>query len=132
MARVTVEDCVLKIPNRFELVGLAAQRARSISAGAPLTVDRDRDKNPVVALREIADETVILDTLRDSLVQSFQKHLEVDAPDDDGDFQAIADASGGRLEGGDEDGPVDDDLDLESLARELTAQADDFRGREDC
>ena len=62
MARVTVEDCVVKIPNRFELVLLAAQRAREITSGAPLTLDRDDDKNPVVALREIADETVQLDT----------------------------------------------------------------------
>lgn len=131
MARVTVEDCVLRVPNRFELVGLAAQRARGISAGAPLTVDRDRDKNPVVALREIAEETVVLDVLRDTLVQSFQKHLEVDLPDEDVEFEAIATMPHVRTEAGDEDGPMDDDLDLESLARELAAQADDFQGRDD-
>ncbi|MBF0166551.1 MAG: DNA-directed RNA polymerase subunit omega [Alphaproteobacteria bacterium] len=83
MARVTVEDCVTKIPNRFELVMLAAQRARDISTGAPLTVDRDNDKNPVIALREIADETVSLDVLRNSLVQGLQKHVENDQPEDD-------------------------------------------------
>ncbi|PKU23098.1 DNA-directed RNA polymerase subunit omega [Telmatospirillum siberiense] len=83
MARVTVEDCVLKIPNRFELVMLAGQRARDISSGGQLTVDRDNDKNPVVALREIADETVNLDTLRNSLVQGLQKHVEVDEPEED-------------------------------------------------
>jgi DNA-directed RNA polymerase subunit omega len=82
MARVTVEDCVVKIPNRFELVLLAAQRAREITAGAPLTLDRDDDKNPVVALREIADETVGLDHLRGSVVRGMQKHVEIDEPED--------------------------------------------------
>ncbi len=79
MARVTVEDCVDKVPNRFDLVLLAAQRAREISGGAELTVDRDRDKNPVVALREIADVTVRPVQLRESLVTSLQRVL----PDDD-------------------------------------------------
>ena len=83
MARVTVEDCVLKIPNRFELVMLAAQRARDVSAGATITVDRDRDKNPVVALREIADETIDLELLREGLIKSLQKHVEVDEPEED-------------------------------------------------
>jgi DNA-directed RNA polymerase subunit omega len=83
MARVTVEDCVVKIPNRFELVMLAAQRARDISSGAAITVERDRDKNPVVALREIADETIDLDMLREGLVKSLQKHVEVDEPEED-------------------------------------------------
>ena len=83
MARVTVEDCVLKVPNRFELVMKAAQRARDISAGAPLTVERDDDKNPVIALREIAEETVGLDELGDALVQGLQKHVEMDEPEDD-------------------------------------------------
>ena len=80
MARVTVEDCVDKIPNRFDLVLLAAQRARQISGGAELTIDRDRDKNPVVALREIAEETVIPTELVESLVGNMQK-VQVD--DDD-------------------------------------------------
>lgn len=83
MARVTVEDCVVKIPNRFELVMIAGQRARDISSGARLTVDRDNDKNPVVALREIADETVSLDLLRNALVTGLQKHVEVDEPEDE-------------------------------------------------
>ena len=83
MARVTVEDCVLKVPNRFDLVLLAGQRAREISAGAPLSVDRDNDKNPVVALREIADSTVDRDELRESLVSGLQKHVEVDEPEED-------------------------------------------------
>ncbi|MEX0921188.1 MAG: DNA-directed RNA polymerase subunit omega [Rhodovibrionaceae bacterium] len=83
MARVTVEDCVLKVPNRFDLVMLAAQRARDVSAGAPLTVERDNDKNPVVSLREIADSTVDHDNLRNSLIQGMQKHVEVDEPEED-------------------------------------------------
>src|SRR5215813_2509443 len=82
MARVTVEDCVVKVPNRFELVLLAAQRAREISSGAPLSIDRDDDKNPVVALREIADETVGLDHLRNSVVRGMQKHVEIDEPEE--------------------------------------------------
>ena len=82
MARVTVEDCVVKVPNRFELVLLAAQRAREITSGAPLSVDRDDDKNPVVALREIAEETVGLDHLKDSLVRGMQKHVEMDEPEE--------------------------------------------------
>ncbi|CAA7617019.1 DNA-directed RNA polymerase subunit omega [Magnetospirillum sp. SS-4] len=83
MARVTVEDCVLKVPNRFELVLMAGQRARDISSGARLTVERDNDKNPVVALREIADETVPLDGLQNALIQGLQKHVEVDEPEED-------------------------------------------------
>ena len=82
MARVTVEDCVVKVPNRFELVLLAAQRAREITSGAPLTLDRDDDKNPVVALREIADETVALAHLRDAVVRGMQKHVEIDEPEE--------------------------------------------------
>jgi DNA-directed RNA polymerase subunit omega len=82
MARVTVEDCVLKVPNRFELVLLAAQRAREITSGAPLTLDRDDDKNPVVALREIADETVALEHLRGAVVRGMQKHVEIDEPEE--------------------------------------------------
>ena len=84
MARVTVEDCVDKVPNRFDLVLLAAQRAREISGGSELTIDRDRDKNPVVALREIADETLSPDDLKEDLIHSLQKHVEVDEPEHDG------------------------------------------------
>ncbi len=83
MARVTVEDCVLKVPNRFELVLMAAQRARDISSGGRLTVERDNDKNPVVALREIADDTIPLDHLQNALVQGLQKHVENDEPEAD-------------------------------------------------
>jgi DNA-directed RNA polymerase subunit omega len=80
MARVTVEDCVDKIPNRFDLVLLSAQRARQISGGAELTIDRDRDKNPVVALREIADETVMPEDLREAAISTMQR-VQID--DDD-------------------------------------------------
>jgi DNA-directed RNA polymerase subunit omega len=89
MARVTVEDCVDKIPNRFDLVLLAAQRAREISGGAELTVDRDRDKNPVVALREIADETVIPKNLKETLIGSLQRVL----PDDEDEADEIGSLS---------------------------------------
>lgn len=83
MARVTVEDCVLQVPNRFDLVMKAAQRARDISAGAPLTLERDNDKNPVVALREIADQTVNLEVLGDAIVTGLQKQSEQDEPEED-------------------------------------------------
>lgn len=83
MARVTVEDCVDKVPNRFELVMLASHRAREIAAGSPATVLRDNDKNPVVALREIADETLSPDDLKEDLIHSLQKHVEVDEPEPD-------------------------------------------------
>ena len=83
MARVTVEDCIEKVSNRFDLVMLAAQRAREVSAGAPITVERDNDKNPVIALREIADETVELENLQESLIVSQQKHVEYDLPEED-------------------------------------------------
>ncbi|WP_445681974.1 DNA-directed RNA polymerase subunit omega [Radicibacter daui] len=78
MARVTVEDCVEKVPNRFDLVMMAAQRAREINAGSHLTVERDNDKNPVIALREIADETVSLENLRGSLMRGQHKHIFAD------------------------------------------------------
>jgi len=81
MARVTVEDCIDKLPNRFELVLLSAHRARMIAQGAPLTVDRDKDKNPVVALREIADEAIDKDDLQENYIHSMQKQVEVDEPE---------------------------------------------------
>ena len=81
MARVTVEDCIDKVDNRFELVLLASHRARLISSGSPLTIDRDRDKNPVVALREIADEAIAPDDLKEQLIHSLQKYVEVDEPE---------------------------------------------------
>ncbi|MEO1046182.1 MAG: DNA-directed RNA polymerase subunit omega [Pseudomonadota bacterium] len=94
MARVTVEDCVDKVTNRFDLVLLAAQRAREISGGDELTIDRDRDKNPVVALREIAEETIKPDDLEESLVQSLQKVQldDDDTPDEIGSLSKSAEA----------------------------------------
>ena len=83
MARVTVEDCIDKVSNRFDLVLLAAHRAREISSGSTLTVERDNDKNPVVALREIADETVTAGKLRESSIESLQRQIEIDEPEDD-------------------------------------------------
>ena len=101
MARVTTEDCVDKVPNRFELVLLAAHRAREISAGAPITVDRDNDKNPVVSLREIADETVPLDDLKDQLIRNMQRHVDVDEPEE---VDMMEQMSNGTLE----DKPVEE------------------------
>ena len=92
MARVTVEDCVDKVTNRFDLVLLAAHRARILSSGAPLLIDRDNDKNPVVALREIADEAVVPDELGEDLVQSLQKQVEVEENDEDEAASEKADA----------------------------------------
>ena len=112
MARVTVEDCVDKVPNRFELVMLAAHRAREISAGASLTVDRDNDKNPVVSLREIADETQSADALRERLIESNQTQIEVDEPEDD---------SMSLLMGGEPDKSAEDDMSEEKLLRALMA-----------
>ena len=89
MARVTVEDCVDKIPNRFDLVLLAAQRAREISGGAELTIDRDRDKNPVVALREIAEQTIKPKDLQEAAVTNLQKIL----PDDDDEMDEVGSLS---------------------------------------
>ena len=110
MARVTVEDCVDKVPNRFELVMLAAHRAREISAGAPITVDRDNDKNPVVSLREIADETQRADDLRERLIESNQSQIEIDEPEED---------SMALLMGAEADKPVEDDMSEEKLLRAL-------------
>ena len=81
MARVTVEDCIEKVPNRFDLVLMAAHRARMISAGGSITVDRDNDKNPVVALREIGDGAIAPEDLREELIHSLQKYVEVDEPE---------------------------------------------------
>ena len=111
MARVTVEDCVDKVPNRFELVLLAAHRAREISAGAPLTLDRDKDKNPVVALREIAEEGQSADELRERLIEANQNQIEVDEPEEDS--MALL------MGGGEPDKPADDDMSEEKLLRAL-------------
>jgi DNA-directed RNA polymerase subunit omega len=90
MARVTVEDCILRVPNRFELVLLASQRARDISAGAPLTLERDNDKNPVVALREIADKTISTDHLEAALIQGQQRYAgREEAEEDEPEFDVL-------------------------------------------
>ena len=110
MARVTVEDCVDKVPNRFELVMLAAHRAREISAGASITVNRDNDKNPVVSLREIADETQSAEELRERMIEANQTQIEVDEPEED---------SMSLLMGAEADKPADDDMSEEKLLRAL-------------
>ena len=110
MARVTVEDCVDKVPNRFELVMLAAHRAREIQAGSAITIDRDNDKNPVVALREIAEETQGAEMLRERMSESHQTQVEVDEPEDD---------QMGLLMGSDRDRPASDDMSEEKLLRAL-------------
>ncbi len=126
MARVTVEDCVEKLPDRFELVMIAAQRARKIGTGAPLTIDRDNDKNPVVSLREIAEETVDPDALREELIRSHQRVILSDEEDrnmielrdsDDGyDMRGHEPAAGMYADENLEE-DEDDDFDaLESLA----------------
>ena len=110
MARVTVEDCVDKVSNRFDLVMLAAHRAREISSGSPLTVERDNDKNPVVSLREISDETQIVYDLLERLIESNQTQIEVDEPEED---------SMALLMGGEPDKPEDAEIDDEKLLRAL-------------
>ena len=109
MARVTVEDCVDKVPNRFELVMLAAHRSRELSSGSELTVDRDKDKNPVVSLREIADETQSADELRERAIESNQTQIEVDEPEED---------AMGLLMGVEQDTPSDE-MSEENLLRAL-------------
>ena len=85
MARVTVEDCIEKIPNRFDLVMVAARRSRDVSSGAEINIERDNDKNPVVALREIAEEMIPVDEISESLIHSLQRHVEIDEPEEDVD-----------------------------------------------
>jgi len=130
MARVTVEDCVLRVPNRFELVLLAGQRARDITSGAPLTVDRDNDKAPVVALREIADSTIPLDTLQNNVIKGMQKHVEIDEPEEDHDVEIGAPAGWAAdlpLGEGDEEGIEDAAVDAE-LEEDMLASADEAEG----
>jgi len=120
MARVTVEDCIDKLPNRFELVLLAAHRARTISQGSQITVERDNDKNPVVALREIAEETIVPEDLREEYIHSMQKHVEVDEPEatevpmiqQSGDMSIVNDAA-------EEDAPEMERMTEEDLLRGL-------------
>jgi DNA-directed RNA polymerase subunit omega len=99
MARVTVEDCIDKVENRFDLVLLAGHRARMISSGAPMTIDRDNDKNPVVALREIAEKTISPDDLKEELVHSLQKYVEVDEPEPEA--APLISADGGSIDADD-------------------------------
>ncbi|MBO6562613.1 MAG: DNA-directed RNA polymerase subunit omega [Nisaea sp.] len=130
MARVTVEDCILEIPNRFDLVMVAGQRARDISAGSQLTVDRDNDKNPVVALREIADRTVDIEALQEALVKGLQRIVEDDGPEEE-DMSALeadggaaiedaADALGMQIQSAQDEGAGGgfEDVDDEVLGRE--------------
>jgi len=114
MARVTVEDCVDKVPNRFDLVMLAAHRARTIAAGAPIRVERENDKNPVVALREIADEAIDPKALREEAIESHQRHIEVDEPEEDNMAALMAAESPAET--------AADDLDEEKLLRALMAE----------
>ncbi len=111
MARVTVEDCVQKVPNRFDLVLFAAQRARQIATGADLTVERDRDKNPVVALREIAAKLIKPEDSKEDYIRSLQKHAEVDEPEES------------RPEADDREDPSHRQVTEEELLRALTTEA---------
>lgn len=124
MARITVEDCVVKVPNRFDLVMLSAQRARDISAGAPLTVDRDNDKNPVVALREIAEETVDLDHLRYELIHGLRRHVQIDdQPEEDDDM--LPGFHGPAIEDSSMSSPVDPMMEQISTVAESGSFADE-------
>ena len=112
MARVTVEDCVDKVPNRFDLVMLAAHRAREIQSGSAPTVDRDNDKNPVVSLREIAEETQNAGALRERMIESYQTQIEVDEPEED--QMALLMGNGDAV-----DSPASDDMSEEKMLRAL-------------
>lgn len=125
MARVTVEDCVVRIPNRFELVMLAAQRAREIQAGSPLTVEKDNDKNPVIALREIAENSLDLDILRQSVVTGLQRQVESEEPEDDAMELLAADRD---IAGVPEDATLDgieDEMEIEDAEEKLAGGAED-------
>lgn len=124
MARVTVEDCIEKLPNRFELVMVAAQRARKIGSGAALTVDRDNDKNPVVALREIAEETVNIADLKEDLIRGKQRIIAldddsedvIDQMDGEEEWGAMLRQGGGAVDLSDDDEDDSDEPTLEDLA----------------
>ena len=131
MARVTVEDCVDKVPNRFELVMLAAHRAREIAAGSPLTIDRDNDKNPVVALREIAEGTVELRELESSLIRGLQKVVEIEEPEgEDVELTSIS-LSGESGEAAERDEIREDLLQVADEDELEAADADEEPGMED-
>lgn len=142
MARVTVEDCIEKIPNRYELLMVAAQRAKDISAGAPITLPRDNDKNPVIALREIAEGTANIEDLQKSLVLGLQKYVEVEEPEEE-ELEIIAaekelaelddQFSGVELDAGDVSDSMqihdsDDDLDLDAEDTDSDISLDDELG----
>ncbi len=118
MARVTVEDCVDKVPNRFDLVLMAAQRARAVAAGAELTIDRDNDKNPVVALREIAETTVLPEQLREDIIEDMQKLIDDDEPEAARGVEGSEEAGAGTQLG------EGDRMSEDELLRALQAQLD--------
>jgi DNA-directed RNA polymerase subunit omega len=129
MARVTVEDCVVKIPNRFELVLIAAQRGRDMAGGAHPTLDRDNDKNPVVALREIAAESVSFDGLQNALIKGLQKHVEIEEQEEEQEIEVGAVAAwpaelGPGIEVG-EDGEEDAEVDEDAPEDDMLLVADD-------
>ena len=122
MARVTVEDCIEKIPNRFDLVMVAARRSRDVSSGAEINIERDNDKNPVVALREIAEEMIPVDEISESLIHSLQQHVEIDEPEEDSDdveiggvdlIDDLSELSGQRQVGGYEVGGAADEMGMQ-------------------
>lgn len=117
MARVTVEDCIVQIPNRFELVMLSAHRARALASGAELHVERDRDKNPVVALREIADRKLDLDGLQESLIKGLQKRIEPDQPEEEV-VELMAGEQQNWIGAADDAEDVEDEADEEALEAE--------------
>jgi DNA-directed RNA polymerase subunit omega len=129
MARVTVEDCVDKVPNRFELVLLAAHRARAVASGAPISIARDNDKNPVVALREIAERKISPEDLKEDLIHSLQAHVEVDEPEPEAASAGAAGRSGDVFQPDDQfsDAPIDriteDEL-LRGLAQSIPSEAE--------
>ncbi len=135
MARVTVEDCVLKVPNRFELVLLSSQRAREIGAGAAMMVERDNDKNPVIALREIADTDISLENLGESLIKNHQKVIEVEEDEEDiidvmeGESEwahvAGASAEGEVAEAGMQEGSVEPEAEEEAEEAPVVGEAFD-------
>lgn len=122
MARVTVEDCVDKVPNRFDLVLMAAQRARAVSAGAELTIDRDNDKNPVVALREIAETTIHPEQLREDIIEDMQNRVDDDEPEDIAADGADEAAGGAEVQLGEGDRMSEDEL-LRALQAQIDAPA---------
>ncbi len=139
MARVTVEDCVQRVPNRFQLVMLAAQRARELSVGAEITLDRDNDKNPVVALREIAEKTVDTGELEEELIRSMQRHADTDDPEEEAaellameeELSATADAAvagGGTARPG---AAMFEDAAEAIREEDIVDDGDDFAGEKD-